>query len=145
MNPKVIELYSKLLIFLLVLVLWGTFSLIILRQKITMRQRIFILLTFLPFVVLGLTLAATILTQNIIFLTLAFLSIFPILILLGAIQLLFSKDAEALYEFLRNKGGLWRWLVPALPKRENYLLKGILLILIGMGFTLFLIISFFLN
>lgn len=138
-----LKLFVQLSLLLLVLFLWGIFTLIVLRQKITPRQKTFIVLTFLPFAVVVLALPATILTQNVIFLGFAFLAFFPMLILLGIIQLLFAKDAQELYEFLRNKGGAWRWLVPALPKRESYLMRGIMLILIGTVFTFFLIYLIF--
>lgn len=137
------KLFLRVSFLLLVLFLWGIFTLIVLRQKITPRQKAFIVLTFLPFTIVVLALPATILTQNVIFLGFAFLAFFPMLILLGIIQLLFAKDAEKLYEFLRNKGGVWRWLVPALPKRESYLINGITLILIGTVFTLFVIYLIF--
>lgn len=138
-----LKLFEQLLILLLVLFLWGVFALIVLRQKITPRQKTFIVLTFLPFTIVVLALPATILTQNVIFLGFAFLAFFPMLILLGIIQLLFAKDAQGLYEFLRNKGGAWRWLIPVLPKREKYLINGVMLILIGTVFTLFLIYLIF--
>lgn len=105
----------------------------------------FVVLTILPFAVIGFSLLTTVLIQKTLFLRIAFFSIFPMMILLGVNQLLFAKDAEDLYEFLRNKGGLWKWLIPTLPKKEKYLMNGVFLIILGTIFTLILILSFFLR
>ena len=118
---------SKVLFILFAAILMVVVNFNVLRQGISRRQGLFTILTtlcFLSMLMVGLAIATIGNTAFII-------AISPILIAWGIVNLIFAKDAEHLYTFLRAKGREWRWVIPNLPQRENFLITGIAMIVLG--------------
>lgn len=63
----------------------------------------------------------------------AVLTLMGAITLMGLIWILTPVESSDLYSRLRNDGGVWRWIINETPKKESFVLRGWLLLLIGLG------------
>jgi len=62
------------------------------------------------------------------------------LIIFGLAQVFYADAASALFERRREMGGISRWIIPSVPKRESFILRG--WIVAGTGTFIFVILLF---
>jgi hypothetical protein len=51
--------------------------------------------------------------------------------IMGVIFIVTANESAELYSSLRTKGGIWKWIVNEVPKRESFLFRGWALTIIG--------------
>jgi len=61
------------------------------------------------------------------------------LVVFGLAQVAYSDAASALYERRRETGGISKWIIPSVPKRESFILRGWVIAATGAFFLLIFI------
>ncbi len=107
-------------------------------KKTTTRQKIFLfgnVTLLLPFLLISVAYFTKTFRNEYAGAFFAFMSV--CLIIFGLVHIKYANDAVRLYSDRRNKTGASRFVISTLPKRESFVIKGSIVLIVGLIFFYF--------
>lgn len=115
-----IETFIKLIVFVIFGISMIVIALAARSFATTPKRRLAVLAPLLLVIALPITLSFAIANLG----QYAVISLMITFLALGILFATTAQESADLHAYLRAKGGVWRWLIMEVPKRESFLLRG---------------------